>query len=79
MIHINRISNIDVSAYDEVWWIVRSPDSPPEEEKLVQSLAPSSELFLKYRKAFHAGQFGLEFFQGGTGEYEASDLCDAGL
>ena len=58
MIHINRIFNIDVSAYDEVWWIVRSPDSPPEEEKLVQSLAPSSELFLKYRKAFHAGQFG---------------------
>ena len=63
MIHINRISNINVSAYDEVWWIVRSPDSPPKEEKLVQSLAPSRELFLKYRKAFYAGQFGLEFFQ----------------
>lgn len=63
MIHINRISNIDASAYDEVWWIVRSPDSPPKEEKLVQSLAPSRELFLKYRKVFHTGQFGPEFFQ----------------
>lgn len=63
MIHINRIPNIRIYDYDEVWWIVRSPDSLPQEEKLVQSLAPSRELFLKYREAFHAGQFGPEFFQ----------------
>ena len=63
MIHINRIPNIRIYDYDEVWWFVRSPDSLPQEEKLVQSLAPSRELFLKYREAFHAGQFGPEFFQ----------------
>ena len=63
MIYIDQIPNICTSDYDEVWWIVRSPDSSPKEEKLVQSLAPSSELFLRYRKAFHAGQFGPEFFQ----------------
>ena len=63
MIYIKRIEYICIAAYDEAWWIVRSPDSPPKEEKLVQSLAPSRELFLKYRKAFYAGQFGPEFFQ----------------
>ena len=63
MIFINRIPNICTSDYDEVWWIVRSPDSLPKEEKLIQSLSPSRELFQKYREAFHAGQFGPEFFQ----------------
>lgn len=63
MIYIDRIPNIRTCDYDEVWWIVRSPDSLPQEEKLVQSLAPSRELFLKYREAFHAGQFGQEFFK----------------
>lgn len=63
MIYIDQIPNIYISDYDEVWWIVRSPDSPPKEEKLVRSLVPSKELFLRYRKAFHAGQFGPEFFQ----------------
>lgn len=63
MIYIDKIPNICTSNYDEVWWIVRSPDSLPQKEKLVQSLAPSMELFLRYRKAFHAGQFGPEFFQ----------------
>lgn len=63
MIYTDQIPNICISDYDEVWWIVRSPDSLPKEEKLVQSLAPSRELFLKYREAFHAGQFGLDFFQ----------------
>ena len=63
MIRIERIPDISITEYDEVWWIVRSPDSLPKEEKLVQSLAPSKELFLRYRKAFHAGQFDPEFFQ----------------
>lgn len=60
---MNQISNICTLDYDEVWWIVRSPDSPPQKEKLVQSLAPSRELFLIYREAFHTEQFGSEFFQ----------------
>lgn len=63
MIYTDQISNICIFDYDEVWWIVRSPDSLPKEEKLVQSLSPSSELFLKYQEAFHTGQFGPEFFQ----------------
>lgn len=63
MIYIDRITNICTPDYDEVWWIVHSPDCLPQKEKLVQSLAPSRELFLKYREAFHAGQFGSEFFQ----------------
>lgn len=63
MIHIAQIQNICAPDYDEVWWIVRSPDNPPKEEKLVQALAPSRELFRKYRDAFHAGQFNAEFFK----------------
>ena len=63
MIYINRIPDICATKYDEVWWIVRSPDDPPKEEKLVQSLAPTLELFRKYREAFHAGRFDVEFFQ----------------
>ena len=63
MIYTAQISNICASDYDEIWWIVRFPDSQPHREKLVQSLAPSRELFLKYREAFHAGLFGPEFFQ----------------
>ena len=63
MIYIDRITNICTSDYDEVWWIVRSPDILPQKEKLVQSLSPSRELFLRYREAFHAEQFGPEFFQ----------------
>lgn len=63
MIRIERIPDISLIEYDEVWWIVRSPDDPPKEEKLVQSLSPSIELFQKYREAFHAGRFGAEFFQ----------------
>lgn len=63
MIRIKRIPDISTTEYDEVWWIVRSPDNPPKEEKLVQSLAPSIELFQKYREAFHAGRFDTEFFQ----------------
>ena len=35
MIYIGQIPNIYISDYDEVWWIVRSPDAPPKEEKIV--------------------------------------------
>ena len=63
MIYINQISNICTNEYDEVWWIVRSPDASPQKEKLVQSLAPSRQLFRKYREAFHAGHFDAEFFR----------------
>lgn len=63
MIHIAQIQNICTAEYDEVWWIVCSPDNPPKEEKLVQSLAPTPELFRKYREAFHAGRFNEKFFQ----------------
>lgn len=63
MIRIEQIPDISITEYDEVWWIVRSPDDTPKEEKLVQSMAPSIELFQKYREAFHAGRFDAEFFQ----------------
>lgn len=63
MIYIKRIEEICISDYDEIWWIVRSPDCLPKKEKLVQSLAPSKELFQRYRNAFHAGQFDTIFFQ----------------
>ena len=63
MIYIKRIEEICTSDYDEIWWIVRSPDCLPKKEKLVQSLAPSKELFQRYRNAFHAGQFDSIFFQ----------------
>lgn len=63
MIRIEQIPDISITEYDEIWWIVRSPDDPPKEEKLVQSMAPSIELFQKYREAFPAGRFDAEFFQ----------------
>ena len=51
MIYTGCIPKIDETKYDEVWWIVRSPDSTPTTEKLVQELSPSKEVFKAYRKA----------------------------
>lgn len=50
MIRIEQVPDISITEYDGVWWIVRSPDDPPKEEKLVQSMAPSIELFQNYQK-----------------------------
>lgn len=63
MIKTGCITKINPDDYDEVWWIVRSPDRQPEREKLVPELSPSPELFHAYRKAYHAGQFGKAYFQ----------------
>lgn len=63
MIYTGCIPKIDETKYDEVWWIVRSPDSTPTTEKLVQELSPSKEVFKAYRKAFHLGIFDEEYFQ----------------
>lgn len=66
MITTGCIPKINPDDFDEVWWIVRSPDTIPVKEKLVSlvsELAPSPELFWDYRQAFHAGRFGTEYFQ----------------
>ena len=63
MITTGCIPKINPDDFDEVWWIVRSPDTIPVKEKLVSELAPSPELFRDYRQAFHAGRFGTEYFQ----------------
>ena len=63
MIYTGCITEIQSDDYDEIWWIVRSPQDALKKEKLVQSLAPSAELFRIYRNAFHGGEFGEEFFQ----------------
>ena len=63
MIYTGCIPKIDETKYDEVWWIVRSPDKIPTIEKLVQELSPSKEVFKAYRKAFHLGIFDEEYFQ----------------
>ena len=66
MITTGCIPKINPDDFDEVWWIVRSPDTIPVKEKLVllvSELAPSPELFRDYRQAFHAGHFGEEYFQ----------------
>lgn len=63
MIYTGCIPQIDSSKYDEIWWIVRSPEKTPKTEKLIQELSPSKELFKAYRKAFHLGIFGETYFQ----------------
>ena len=63
IIYTGCIPKIDETKYDEVWWIVRSPDKIPTTEKLVQELSPSKEVFKAYRKAFHLGIFDEEYFQ----------------
>ena len=66
MITTGCIPKINPDDFDEVWWIVRSPDTISVKEKLVllvSELAPSPELFRDYRQAFHAGRFGTEYFQ----------------
>ena len=65
MITTGCIPKINPDDFDEVWWIVRSPDTIPVKEKLVllvSELAPSPELFRDYRQAFHAGRFGDRIF-----------------
>lgn len=66
MIKIGCISQqVNSKAYDEVWWIVRSPEKEPEREneRHVPELSPSLELFREYRRVFHAGMFNEEYFQ----------------
>ena len=63
MIKIGCISQINLDDYDEVWWIVRSPQKEPENEKHVPELSPSRELFKEYRHVYHAGRFNEEYFQ----------------
>ena len=43
MIYIDKIPNICTSNYDEVWWIVRSPDSHLN-EKLNSSFGPNARV-----------------------------------
>lgn len=61
MIKIGRIYDIDKYS-GNVWLIVRSPDEIPEGVIYVPQLAPSKELFQKYREAFHNGMFDKSFF-----------------
>lgn len=61
MIKIGRIYDIDKYS-GNVWLIVRSPDVIPEGVTHVPQLAPSKELFQKYREAYHSGTFGKNFF-----------------
>lgn len=63
MIKIGCISQINSDDYDEVWWIVRAPQTEPENEKHVPELSPSKGLFKEYRRVYHAGRFNEEYFQ----------------
>lgn len=47
----------------ENWMIVRSPDVIYSYTKHVPELSPSPELFKKYRKIFHEGNFDEKFFR----------------
>lgn len=63
MIKTGCISQINSDDYNEVWWIVRSPQREPENEKHVPELSPSEGLFKEYRRVFHARKFDEEYFQ----------------
>jgi uncharacterized protein YeaO (DUF488 family) len=47
----------------EKWAIVRSPVKLNNSYILVQALAPSCDLFKKYREAIHSGNFNESFFE----------------
>lgn len=61
MIKTGNIHQINHSC-NENWLIVRSPGEMPENVKHIPALAPSPDLFKKYRAAFHSGCFNKAFF-----------------
>lgn len=62
MITITNIRNIDYTAYDEVWAIVRSLKNPGQ-MKHVPELSPSWGLFKKYLGLRNAGDWNTGTFQ----------------
>ena len=62
MIKVGNVSELNEYRYDENWLIVRKPDEIPDFVRHEPLLSPSPELFRKYRDAYHAGKFDMEFF-----------------
>lgn len=62
MITITNIRNIDYTAYDEVWAIVRSLKNPGQ-MKHVPELSPSWRLFKRYLGLRNAGDWNTGTFQ----------------
>ena len=63
MITVTNIRNVDHTAYDEVWAIVRSLKNPGN-LKHVPGLSPSWELFRRYLDLRNTGRWNTEAFQG---------------
>ena len=63
MITVTNIRNVDHTAYDEVWAIVRSLKNPGK-MKHVPELSPSWVLFRRYLDLRNTGRWNTEAFQG---------------
>lgn len=63
MITVTNIRNVDHTAYDEVWAIVRSFKNPGN-LKHVPELSPSWKLFRRYLDLRNTGRWNAEAFQG---------------
>lgn len=62
MLKTGNIYTTDTEGFDEVWWIVRSPDVIPVIEKHVPELSPSPKLFAEYRSLARIQAFDEEYF-----------------
>lgn len=62
MIIVTNIRNVDYTAYDEVWAIVRSLKHP-EKMKHVPELSPSLKLFKQYLQLRNTGRWNSKAFQ----------------
>lgn len=62
MITVTNIRNVDHTAYDEVWAIVRSLKHP-EKMKHVPELSPSWRLFKQYLQLRNTGRWNPKAFQ----------------
>ena len=62
MITVTNIRNVDHTAYDEVWAIVRSLKNPGN-LKHVPELSPSWKLFRRYLDLQNTGRWNAEAFQ----------------
>jgi uncharacterized protein YeaO (DUF488 family) len=63
MIKTGQIGDEQLPKSFEKWAVVRSPQDLSNEYTLIQALAPSLQLFKKYREAYHQGRFDSDFFQ----------------
>ena len=67
MLTIGQIEDVEKHKedYDEIWWIVHSPQEEPTDIriKIVPQLAPGDGLFCRYREAYHAGIYDINYFE----------------